>query len=245
MLVVKTNKGCISSVPFAQTFTINVKPVASFRSAGQLMFANPSATFNNTTTISDGTLGAVTYLWNFGDGTGNVPSPPNNPTHIYTAVGPFSVKLIATSNNGCIDDTTDMVTNGIYAAPVAAFAPLAAKICLSDSAAFTDLSTPSTGTAAVNQWQWDFGDTFTSGLQNPKHKYSNPGTYTVTLIVKSASGCFSLPVTRTIIIDTLPTADFTGSSVKCEKNNIAFTDASNGRGGNLTEWHWSLVMELH
>jgi PKD repeat protein len=32
-------------------------------------------------------------------------------------------------------------------------------------------------------WEWDFGDTHTSGEQNPTHTYTNPGNYNVTLTV--------------------------------------------------------------
>ena len=46
---------------------------------------------------------------------------------------------------------------------------------------FTDTST---GANPV-QWIWNFGDGKTSTVQNPVHSYSSPGTYTVTLYVRS------------------------------------------------------------
>jgi len=46
---------------------------------------------------------------------------------------------------------------------------------------FTDTST---GAKPV-QWIWNFGDGKTSTAQNPVHTYSSPGTYTVTLYVRS------------------------------------------------------------
>ena len=42
--------------------------------------------------------------------------------------------------------------------------------------AFTD-----TSTGSPNSWIWDFGDGFTSELQNPTHQYTVSGSYTVTL----------------------------------------------------------------
>jgi monoamine oxidase len=48
---------------------------------------------------------------------------------------------------------------------------------------FTDLSSQTpTG------WAWNFGDTGTSGIQNPSHQYTVPGTYTVSLTSTNASG---------------------------------------------------------
>jgi PKD repeat protein len=41
---------------------------------------------------------------------------------------------------------------------------------------FTDTSSNN-----PTNWLWDFGDGTTSSLQNPQHKYSTPGTYTVRL----------------------------------------------------------------
>ena len=37
-------------------------------------------------------------------------------------------------------------------------------------------------------WQWNFGDKSTSTTQNPTHKYTKAGKYTVSLIVKNAAG---------------------------------------------------------
>jgi len=48
-------------------------------------------TFTNTTTEGD------TYSWDFGDGQ---TSPDQNPTHTYTAQGPYSIVLTATNANG-------------------------------------------------------------------------------------------------------------------------------------------------
>ncbi len=58
---------------------------------------------------------------------------------------------------------------------------------------FTDLSN-----GAIT-WYWIFGDGMTSGQQNPYHNYLGAGTYTVTQIVTSASGC-SDTITKVIVI---------------------------------------------
>ena len=53
-----------------------------------------------------------------------------------------------------------------------------------DSIYFQDLS----GDATV-KWQWDFGDEFTSDLQNPSHLYPAPGDYQVSLFSTDEAGC--------------------------------------------------------
>ncbi len=47
---------------------------------------------------------------------------------------------------------------------------------------FTDFSIAGPGTT-ITGWNWNFGDTNTSTLQNPVHTYATAGTYTVTLVV--------------------------------------------------------------
>ena len=38
-------------------------------------------------------------------------------------------------------------------------------------------------------WSWDFGDGFSSSLQNPSYVYGTIGSYNVTLIVTNSNGC--------------------------------------------------------
>jgi len=61
------------------------------------------------------------------------------------------------------------------AGPLSGFAPL--------DVSFQDLSAGSPAS-----WSWDFGDLFTSIVQDPVHRYQYPGIYTVTLTVSSPSG---------------------------------------------------------
>jgi PKD repeat protein len=59
---------------------------------------------------------------------------------------------------------------------------------------FTDKSTD------AYYWYWDFGDKSTSTLQNPTHKYTKAGTYTVTLKVKDAAGSNTAKKTNYITV---------------------------------------------
>lgn len=48
---------------------------------------------------------------------------------------------------------------------------------------FTDSSTNN-----PTSWAWDFGDGFTSNLQNPSHKYTLSGLYDIMLVAINSSG---------------------------------------------------------
>ncbi|WP_141241777.1 PKD domain-containing protein, partial [Methanosarcina spelaei] len=97
---------------------------------------------------------------------------------------------------------------------------------------FTDKST-----GTPTKWQWNFGDGSKSFVQNPTHKYSKSGVYTVSLTVKNAKGSNTVTKTDYITVITKPIANFT-SSVTSGKAplTVTFTDKSTG---TPTSWKWS------
>ena len=229
-LQIETSSGCKSNV---FSFPVNIHPIpkADFVLPAGICLPQGTAQFTDQSTISDGTQSQFTYLWNFGDGN---TSALRNPVHNYTGVGPYDVKLQITSNNGCVHDTTKQLST-IFAQPKANFtAP--AEVCLTDSALFSDQSSATGST--VTQWFWDFGDATTSNVQNPKKRWSAPGPYTVTLYIKSGAGCNSDTVTRQVMVNALPVANFTYSAPNCANKTITFTDASVPGAGTLVKWTW-------
>lgn len=126
---------------------------------------------------------ALTYTWNFGDGSPLVSGV--NPTHTYTQIGVFVVKLIA-QNGSCTDTLTDTVR--VYQIPTVDFSANPTYIDISAggtaSVDFTNLSTPQVRTL------WNFGDGNTSTAVNPTHIYTTGGRFTVSLtITDTTSAC--------------------------------------------------------
>jgi PKD repeat protein len=143
----------------------------------------------------------TSWSWKFGDGgTSNL----QNPVHVYTAAGTYTVTLTTSSEHGsdkkvkkddCDEsdkkvkkddcDESDTVVKANYITvnpgtpPVAGFSasPTTGKEPL--PVQFTDAS------SNAETWSWDFGDgSPVSTEQNPTHTYS-AGTYTVTLTVSN------------------------------------------------------------
>ena len=227
ILSVTTDKGCKnqSSGPLL----VNPKPVANF-SLPDVCLPAGTANFTSTSTVAGGTI--TNYLWNFGN---SQTATTQSATTTYTGIGPYTVTLLVTSNNGCTDTKTS-VLNTIYAQPQAAFnAP--AEVCLGAPVNFTDQSTAPNST--VTQWLWNFGDATTSTSQNPVKNYTVAGIYTVTLRITSAIGCVSTIATRTVVVNALPTANFNVSAPTCATRNITFTDASSPNSGGLVKWTWN------
>ncbi len=225
-LSVLTDKGCTNQT--SGTLTVNPRPVANFNLPNVCLPAG-TANFSSTSTISSGSIS--TYLWNFGNGQ---TATTQNATTTYSNTGPFNVTLTVTSNNGCVDDTV-RVLNTVYAQPQANFTS-PAEVCFGNAVNFTDQSTAPNSTVA--QWLWNFGDGNTSTQQNPTHNYSAPGTFVVTLTITSAVGCTSTVATRNVIVNPLPTANFTTSLPACASRDITFTDASVANAGSLVKWTW-------
>jgi gliding motility-associated-like protein len=207
--------------------TINVTLIPSPTAAYSSVSACP--TFPVVFTDASTSTGTVTgWNWNFGDGSAN--STAQNPTHVYGTGGPYTVSLIATSNNGCVDTITQVVN--VYNKPLAAFD--ANGICLSDGVQFTDSS--SVAGSTISSWSWNFGDGSPANTnQNPFHYYPTAGAWNATLIVQSAQGCID---TAANIIGVLPGpgANFSIDDPTANVNQtVQFTDLSTN---SPVSWFW-------
>lgn len=153
--------------------TLAAAPTADF-SGTPLAGGKPlSVAFTDTSTGSP-----TSWLWDFGDGN---TSTLQNPTHVYTADGVYTVALTATNDDG--DDTETKVDYITVASPVADFSGTPTSGTVPLSVDFTDLSTN-----VPTSWFWDFGDGGSSTDQDPTYVYNYIGTYTVTLTATNGSG---------------------------------------------------------
>ena len=221
-LTIETAGGCTATV--TKDITVRPNPVANFTPPAGVCLPG-STNFLNTTTISDTTIGTVTYVWNFGDGSPN--STVFSPSHAFPnttpPVGGYTVLLTATSKYGCVGTKSTPLTS-IFPKPTASFtAP--PKVCLGDSAQFTDNSSGTNQT--ITKWYWKFGDNTTDTVKNPKHSYAAIGTYQVTLAVQSDKGCQSdTSAPWSIKVNPLPVAGFQLPSSCLASGSITFVDTS-------------------
>jgi gliding motility-associated-like protein len=91
-------------------------------------------------------------------------------------------------------------------------------VCAGDTVVFQDSST-----VITEQWTWDFGDP-ASGIQNssmdsdPSHIYIQPGTYTITQIVRE--GCQYDTITHTLTVLEVPIASAGNDTLICKGDQI-------------------------
>ncbi len=94
--------------------------------------------------------------------------------------------------------------------------------------------------AGGNSWDWDFGNGFSSNEQNPTHVYSEPGFYTVSLIVSDSLNSDTETKSALIRVNPSPIANFTvNDQTGCSPHQAQFTDLSIPTSGTITDWFWS------
>ncbi|MCU0633100.1 MAG: PKD domain-containing protein [Methanolinea sp.] len=170
------------------------------------------------------------WVWKFGDGT---MSSTQNPFHLYTAPGVYSVSLTVKNTAGSDTVTKeDLIT--VRALPVADFIANRTSGAAPLTVRYTDQST-----GVPSSWSWVFGDGATSTDQNPVHTYSTPGTYNVRLTVANSAGTDTETKNGYITVREGMEASFsytTSNPGNLAPLTVAFTDTSTG---SPTQWIWN------
>jgi gliding motility-associated-like protein len=175
-LQVTDSNGC-SRTRTRVNFIQITKPTPNFALSDTLLC--PGDLLQLGTTASGTPL--LTYQWTFGDGG---TSTANNPSHSYATNGNYPIQQVVTDGNGCSDSITKIMK---IQRPVANFTiDDSISSCPPLIAAFHN-----TSSGQYTSWTWDFGDGTlpVNGNMNPSHIYNSIGSFTVTLIVRTATGC--------------------------------------------------------
>jgi len=214
--------GCSGSA--SANVSLQSVPQADFTATS--ICVGSSTQFMDASGIAGGSI--TTWSWNFGDGNF---SSQQNPTHTYVSAGNYTVSLIISSANGCID--TVIKTINVYPQPVAQF--VGTDVCLNNSVSFSDQSNAFGGN--INSWQWWFGNGSTSTQQNPSNLYSSAGVYQVSLVVTTVGGCKD-STSNQITVHDLPNASFNAANV-CLGTPIVFNNSSTISSGSITSSNWN------
>jgi gliding motility-associated-like protein len=221
--LVKHELGCADSS--IQTVTVYPQSNIGFNinNNSQCLAAN-SFIFTNATSIASG---SISYQWSFGDG---ATSTIQNPQHSYTTPGIYNVRLIVTTNNGCIDSLIKAVE--VYTQPGVDFTFNAGVQCLPGNS-FVFINNSSVSATIV--YQWFFGDGGTSSLPNPTHTYAVTGTYNVKLIVTTESSCTDSLTKQVTVINPSTMANAGTDQDLCNATSATLA-ANNPIAGEVTKW---------
>ncbi len=173
----------------------------------------------------DSTL--VYRLWDFDDGfTSGQPSVQ----HTFQQKGNYWVTLQTIDAAACQDEDSVLVTVND---PQAGFYTNDTVICAGDLIQFINTSSD-----PFLQYSWDFGDSSTSSVKSPVHKYASRDTFTVTLIVSDTLACIDTLIRSNYIRVSKPMADFWASdtSAQCPPALIQFASVNDS---SVTGWQWN------
>ncbi|MEI7597401.1 MAG: PKD domain-containing protein [Bacteroidota bacterium] len=197
-------------------------------------FIAPSGCLNYTTAFIDNSsvspIGTISSrIWDFGD---DSTYTGLNPIHQYADTGKYNVSLIITTSAGCTRSLNKEVQ--VYPLPRAYFNPT--NGCTNDTIKFSDMSVANYG--ALTNWNWNFGNSNTSIVQNAAQSYNTIGNYNVQLIVTTDYGCKDT-ITRIVKIKQSPFIDFDYTSV-CFGLPVTFWEISDAPNYHpIDAWAWN------
>jgi len=227
-LIAMSEFGCKDSM--VKSVEVKESPKAGFTNTPACSLTPTE--FTNTTADVAGAV--ANYAWNFGDGT---TSKTKSPSKNWTNLGPKTVTLSVTLDNGCSDVTTKDLS--VLTQPKANFS--ATDVCAGDAVVFVNNTTWPQGDISYN---WDFGDNTYSVNSDPSKLYNIVQTtsYNVTLYAYIAGGCADSITQRVTVNEAPRTCDFQATpdygfsyyGVKVEPVN-----ASGAAGGqNNVDYTW-------
>lgn len=193
-----------------RVITVYPKPTAAFTSN------NFTVCIGQAVQLTNQSLNANTYAWNFGDGGTSVLV---HPTHTYNTPGLFSIRLISYRNNPsgdvCIDTAYQQI---LVRDTLPGFFTMSdsTRDCAPLTVTFVNRVRPSV-TAS-----WNFGDGNTAQGDSVLHTYTLPGIYYVDLIVTVPGGCTYKTMDTVTINGPSGTLQYNGGYV-CLPDAVLFT----------------------
>lgn len=201
--------GCVSDTITKDIF-IDSLPKVNFGSSA-LKCQNIDIQFTDSSKAQGASL-LKSLVWNFGDSSKVDTIDISNKTvaHKFDSLKNYSVTLSVITQNGCLAKQTQIIKNNPI--PVVGF--ILPEICLADSTAQFKDTTQIADLSNNFKYKWDFGDAAnapnsnTAIVQNPKHRYTQVGDYSVSLEVTSIAGCAASLTNKFTVNGSYPTAIF-------------------------------------
>jgi len=160
------------------------------------------------------------WFWDFGNGQS---SNVQNPVFTFLAPGVYTIKLVV-STSWLTDSLIKENYITVIEKLVANFKADTTFAWLGHTTQFTDLSVGN-----PTAWWWNFGDQTISQLQNPAHKYTREGTYSVVLaVVNQNQNDYEIKTNYITIREPLK-AQFKADTTRVlVGQNVRFTNRSTG-----------------
>jgi PKD repeat protein len=165
------------TVNTSQTIPIHPTPEANFSTTYNCI--GSTTQFQNLTGFQ-GSLSNVQWNWQLGNG---LVSSQFSPSTIYPSIDSFTVRLVATTQQGCADSITKRIF--VSEVPTANFTY--ETNCEGDSSFFFNQSSYTID--SISETNWIFGNSITSLAQHPVLILPFSGNVNTRLIVTNTTGC--------------------------------------------------------
>lgn len=230
-LVATDINGCTDTA--RKTVQLFAKPAAAFSIANHCL--GSLATFVNNSSIA-GSSNSFGSTWYPGNGD-TILSP--NPVYHFRDSGTYNVKLKVTSNYGCVDSASQVVT--IYDKPRTSFTYDTTTSCQGVQLSLTN-GTSYKGIVNSNKvlYSWNFGDNTAPMTDfNPTKTYGVKGSYKVMLIATDTVHFCNDTTTKTINVSETPIAQFDAPVGGCLNANVKFTNKTPASGQSVAySWNY-------
>ena len=169
------------------TVTIVAPPISAYSLSNDSICSGDALSFTNNSSAD-----VITCYWDFGEGNF---SNTCDPIHIFDVAGNYTVSLVTTNANGCMDTFNQLVN--VFAEPLPNF-----EVIIDQSCTPVNLSIINQ-TENAESYFWDFGNGETSALTNPVITYDEGNNYLIQLT--ATNGLCSRTTSQTIEILQTPT----------------------------------------
>ncbi|MCF8277595.1 MAG: PKD domain-containing protein [Flavobacteriales bacterium] len=216
-LILEDDNGC--TFIYQSADTLEIIPLA--------VDAGLSQTICESESVQLGATGGDSYSWSPSTGLSDpsVANPSASPSVTTTY-------LVTISLGQC--QNSDSITVFVNPAPQVSF--VANEVCFGTISQFTDFSTIASPDSIIS-WSWDLAESLSTDT-NPSITYASAGTFDVSLVLESSSGCSSSG-TGTVMVNPTPNAAFSANDT-CLFETTFLTDQSTVSPGSITNWNWSL-----
>ncbi|RYM31315.1 T9SS type B sorting domain-containing protein [Brumimicrobium glaciale] len=218
-----TYPGCTAS----DTIDFGMHPIPVVNFSASPLCQGALTNFIDSTVLPPG-FNIDTWSWNFNNQ--GATSTLQNPSHLFSGVGTYNVKLKVTTEFGCVGDTT--ITYFIEPSPYSDFEFSAA--CEGEETEFTN---ESIGNFENSQWIFT-SDTDTILSTDATFTFPGSGNYDVTLIIEDANGDCVSTSTQTVVVNPSPDVTFTADPMFGEPAlNVNFFSDPSGLVDNFWDFN--------
>jgi gliding motility-associated-like protein len=218
LVILDDGNGC--RVPIRSTDSVEIYPLP------QVDFSANQTALCDTGTVrfSDLSVSSVpltNWSWDFGDGN---TSTQQNPSHFYAQPGSYTVRLVVTTADGCVDSLEKANFIISRELPQVAMGLSDTASCQPLDLSVQDLSPPTNN--PITGWNWDFGfGGATASTPNASFSYPAAGQFTLTLTLTDRFGCQNSRDTS-VTVWPLPGVDFAvlPDSFGCAPVSLQFND---------------------